>query len=233
MRLYPASAGGRTRTLAGDLTVLALLILFAWLGVKVHDAILELTSIGRSIQDSGRAVAATTRNTAGAVENAFSGAAGKVQGLPVVGGDLANALRDAPRGATDPLRETGDEEGARIVRLGVEQVNRTEQAANWAGWLVFLLPASMLVLWRLPPRVRLIHRLSTAQRVLTGAPEDILAARAAYNLPYETLRRYTKDPFGDLAAGRHGALLTALEDDAGVRLPTPPPTSTSRSPRPA
>src|SRR3954447_10176949 len=128
MRLYPATAGGRTRTLAGDVTLIAVLILFAWLGVKVHDGILELTAIGRGIQDSGRSIAATTRDTAGAVEGAFNGAAGKVQGLPLVGGGLANALRDAPRGATDPLRQSGDEQGARIVRLGVEQVKRTEQA---------------------------------------------------------------------------------------------------------
>ena len=45
--------------------------------------------------------------------------------------------------------------------------------------------------------------MSTAQRTLRGAPEHILAARAAYSLPYGTLTRYTRDPFGDLAAGRH------------------------------
>jgi hypothetical protein len=218
MRLYPATASGRNRTLIGDLTVLALLIVFAWMGVKVHDAILNLSSIGRGIQDSGRSIAATTRDTAGAIEGTFNGAAGQVQGLPLVGGDLAKALREAPRGATDPLRQTGDEEGARIVRLGVEEVRRTEQAANWIGWITFLLPALVLLAWKLPARVRLVSRLESAQRVLHDAPEHILAARAAYNLPYGVLRRYTQDPFGDLAAGRHAALITALEDDAGVRL---------------
>ena len=76
MRLYPASTGGRNRTLAGDLTVLVLLILFAWLGVKAHDAVLSLSAIGRGIQDSGRSIAATTRDTAGAIEGTFDGAAG-------------------------------------------------------------------------------------------------------------------------------------------------------------
>ena len=218
MRLYPASPTGRTRTLLSDFTVLLLLILFAWMGMKAHDAILDLTSIGRGIQDSGRSISSTTRSTANAVEGAFSSAAQQVQGLPLVGGGLANALRDAPRSATDPLRESGDVEGARIVRLGVEQVKRTEQAANWVGWLIFLLPALVLLLIKVPPRVRLIVRLNSAQRALTGGPPHILAARAAYNLPYQTLRRYTKDPFGDLAAGRHEALLRALADDAGVKL---------------
>src|SRR4051794_25170725 len=112
MRLYPASAGGRTRTLAGDLTLVLLLVLFAWLGMKVHDAIADLAGIGRGIQDSGRQIAATTRETAGAIDGAFNGAAGKVEGLPLVGGDLANSLREAPRGATDPIRTTGDDTGA-------------------------------------------------------------------------------------------------------------------------
>ena len=48
--------------------------------------------------------------------------------------------------------------------------------------------------------------------------KDLLAARAAYDLPYRVLARYTKDPFGDLADGRHAALLAALTDDAGARL---------------
>src|SRR4051794_21080460 len=226
MRLYPAGRTGRT--LAGDLAVLALLIVFAWLGIKVHDAVAELASVGRSIQDSGRAVAASTRDTAGAIEGTFNGAAGKVQGLPLVGGDIANALREAPRGVTDPIRQTGDTQGSRIVRLGVEEEKRTYQLANLVGWLTFLLPALVLLAWRVPPRVRQILTLSTAQRTLDGAPEHILAARAAYNLPYRTLHRYTRDPFGDLAEGRHAALLAALADDAGLRLLKPRPTSTSR-----
>ena len=69
----------------------------------------------------------------------------------------------------------------------------------------------------LPPRVRLVRRLRRPPHA-RGAPEHILAARAAYNLPYETLQRYTRDPFGDLAAGRHAGLLEALADDAGVKL---------------
>ena len=186
--------------------------------MKTHDAILNLSAIGRGFQDSGRSIAAPTRDTAGAIEGTFNSAAGSVQGLPLLGGDLAKALREAPTSATEPLRQTGDAQGARIVRLGVEEVKRTEQAANWIGWLMFILPASLLLLWRLPARVRLVRRLSVASRTLTGAPEHVLAARAAYNLPYETLHRYTRDPFGDLAAGRHAALIAALEDDAGVRV---------------
>lgn len=216
MRLYPASATARTRTLTRDLIVVALLVIFAWMGVKVHDSILELTSVGRSIQDSGRAISATTRNTASAVDGAFADAGNAVDGIPLVGEQLGGTLRGAPAGATSTLRSTGDEQGARIVRLGVEQVDKTETASNWVGWLVFGLPAAVLLAWFLPGRIRQVVAMDTAGRVLNDAPEHILAARAAYNLPYTTLRRYTKDPFGDLAAGRHAALVQALRTESGL-----------------
>src|SRR3954453_6974166 len=170
MRLYPASSAGLARTLAGDLVVLLLLIVFAWMGVKVHNAIADLAGIGRGIQDSGRQIAATTRETAGAIENTFNGAAGQVQGLPLVGGDLANALREAPTGVTDPIRSNGDAQAARIVRLGVEEENRTYQVAKLVGWLTFLAPALVLLAWRVPPRVRPVLRMSAAWRTLCGAP---------------------------------------------------------------
>jgi len=229
MRLYPASPYRATRTAICDLVVIFLLIVFAWVGVKVHDGILELTSVGREIQDSGFALSATARDTAGGIDGAFASAGDAVDGVPLVGQQLSNALRDAPRGATDSIRTNGEQEGARIIRLGREQVRRTEQAANTAGWIAFLLPAAILLAWKLPPRIRLITRMSTAQRTLRGAPEHILAARAAYSLPYGTLTRYTRDPFGDLAAGRHEGLLAALADDAGINFGS----RTARAPRQA
>jgi hypothetical protein len=71
--------------------------------------------------------------------------------------------------------------------------------------------------------------MTAAGRMLHGGPPEILAARAAYNLPYRALARYTADPFGDLAAHRHAALLNALAEDAGASMRRlRPPTSTSR-----
>jgi hypothetical protein len=218
MRLYPASPTGLTRTLTGDLAVILCLCLFAWMGFKVHDAIAELASIGRGIQDSGRAIANTGARTTEAVDGAFAGVAGRVNGLPLVGGDLAGALRDVPRGATAPIRKTTAAEGARLVAAGRVQEQKTYQLAKLAGWLTFLIPALLLLSRTLPPRVRQVLRMSTAQRTLRGAPEQILAARAAYNLPFRDLVRHTPDPFGDLAAGRHAALLAALAEDAGIKL---------------
>jgi hypothetical protein len=43
--------------------------------------------------------------------------------------------------------------------------------------------------------------------------------RAAFALPYGRLLEYTRDPLGDLAAGRYDALVAAALDEAGLRAP--------------
>jgi hypothetical protein len=222
MRLYPATSTGLRRTLAGDVAVVLALCLFAWFGFKVHDGIAELASVGRGVSDAGRAIARTGAQTTDAVNGAFDGVAGQVDGLPLVGGDLSGALRGVPRGATQPIRETAADQGARLVRAGQDAEERTYGLANLAGWLTFLVPALLLLARVLPSRVRGVVRMTRAERTLQNAPEHILAARAAYNLPYRDLVRHTRDPFGDLAAGRHAGLIAALADDAGVRLPGAP-----------
>jgi hypothetical protein len=218
MRLYPASPGRRAATLAGDLTVVLLLAVFAWAGVKVHDGIAELAGVGRGIEQSGRGIAGTAHDATGAVRNGFDQAGGAVGGLPVVGGDLKNALLEAGRSATRPVNSAADEQARKLVALGREQERQTYRLANLAGWLTFLIPALLVLAWKLPARAGQIRRMTAARRALRGGPRDVLAARAAYNLPYRALARHTPDPFGDLATGRHEGLLSALADDADVPL---------------
>jgi len=186
--------------------------------MKVHDGIAQLASIGRGIQDSGRAISSSAAETTDAVEGAFDGVADRIDGIPLFGDNLATALREAPRGATNTLRATAQEQGDRLIAAGKEQERRTYQLANLVGWLMFLVPTLVLLAFALPLRIRQVRRMTAAQRTLRGSPMHILAARAAYNLPYGVLSRHTADPFGDLAAGRHAALVAALVDDAGVKL---------------
>jgi hypothetical protein len=230
MRLYPAAPGRRAATLAGDVAVVLLLCLFAWAGVKVHHEIDRLAGIGRSVEDSGRGLSATARDATNAVGGAFDSAGGAVQGVPLVGGQLAGALRSAGRGVTQPVNRASGAQARKLIAAGREEERRIHRLATLAGWLTFLIPALLLLAWAVPSRVGRVLRLTAAHRALRGGPPEILAARAAYDLPFRTLVRHTPDPFGDLAAGRFAGLLAALEEDAGVRLPMPPPTSTNRSP---
>jgi hypothetical protein len=82
-------------------------------------------------------------------------------------------------------------------------------------------PTLLLLSRWLPGRARRARGWTAARRVLAAAPLDAarereLARRAAYSLPYDLLAAHTRDPIGDLLAGRHEGLLAALREDAGV-----------------
>lgn len=202
MRFYPALPAQRVRTVLRDLAVLLLLFLFAWLGLKVHNAVDQLAVLGTGVEDAGTEI-----------QGGFDTAAEAVHGVPIVGGDLADGLRDAGRVSGGELAERG--------QAGRESVHRL---ANLLGLVTFLIPALLVLSLTLPDRISQIRGLTAAERVLSGALDPdrrrLLAMRAAFSLPYGELVRYTRDPFGDLAAGRYDALIAAALEEAGLRLRT-------------
>jgi hypothetical protein len=201
VRLYPDVRSRRAATLLGDAIVVALLIVFAWLGVAVYDAVERLRVLGEGVQATG-----------GAVSSGFETAADAVDGTPVVGDDLA-----------DGLREAGESSGGEVAELGERGEEGAHRLALLLGFVTFALPAGLLLLFAVPPRIELARRLTAASRVLTEPDSEerrrAVAMRAAFALPYGTLLRYTRDPLGDLAAGRYDALVEAAFDDAGLRPP--------------
>jgi hypothetical protein len=199
MRFYPALPAQRFQTVLGDLVVLLLLLLFAWAGLKVHDAVDQLAVLGTGVEDAGTAI-----------QGGFDTAAEGVDGVPVVGDDLADGLRDA-----------GSSSGGELAELGQEGRESVHRLANLLGLVTFLLPAVLLLSRNLPGRIAQIRQLTAADRVL-GRPLDperrrLLAMRAAFSLPYAVLVGYTKDPLGDLAAGRYDALVAAALEEVGLR----------------
>ena len=199
MRFYPEIPLERTKTVVRDLVVLALVALFAWLGLLVHDTVDELAVLGRGVYDAGTAV-----------DGGFDRAAQAVEGAPVVGDDLAEGLRGA-----------GEATGGQAAELGRRGEERVHVAADLLGLLTFGVPSALLLLQLLPARIRQISRLRAAERVL-GPPlsperRRLLAMRAAFSLPYDDLLRHTDDPLGDLAAERYDALVRAAFEDAGLR----------------
>ena len=199
MRLYSDTPRSRRSAIVRDVVVLLLLVLFAWLGVKVHDSVQRLASVPRGVADSG-----------GAIRDGFGSAGDAVGEAPVIGGSLRDALRNAGTSTGGQIEQTG--------RAGVRDVSHL---ANVLGWLMFLLPALVLLASYLPGRLRDVRRLTAAARAVGAAltPErrHSLASRAAYGLPYEQLMRHTRDPLGDLEAGRYDGLVAAALEDAGVR----------------
>ncbi len=199
MRLYPTVRSRRVATVAGDVLVVVLVALFAWCAIGVHDAVSSLGEVADELSSSG----------AGAQE-ALEEAAQQVTEVPLVGSVLAQALRDAGR-------ETGGE-AVSLGRAGREQIDDT---ADLLGWGVFLIPTVLLLIGFLPNRYAQVQRLTAAHRILgdgetAAAHPRLVAMRALYGLPYPTLLRYTRDPFGDMERGDYDALLEAAYEEAGL-----------------
>jgi hypothetical protein len=201
VRLYPELRGPRARALVADVVSIALLLVFAWAGLKVHDAVDRLAVLGEGVQATG-----------GAVQGGFDSAADAVDGTPVVGDDLAEGLRSAGEGS-----------GGEVTGLGEEGEESAHDLANILGFVTFALPSLLVLTGWLPGRVSQVRRLRAASEVLgeraTEERRRLVASRAAFSLPYGQLLAYTRDPLGDLEDRRYDALVAAALEDAGLRGP--------------
>lgn len=198
MRIYPDPRPQRVDLLARDLATILALVIFALIALKVHDAVDRLAVLGDGVESAGNAV------TGG-----FDSAADAVDGTPLVGGQIGDALRGAGEGS-----------GGEVADLGRGGAGAAHDLANLLGILFFALPAALLLLWVLPPRIRQIRRLNAAAKAvgeLSPERRRLLAMRAAFGLPYGELLRFTKDPLGDLEAGRYDALVAAELEQVGLQ----------------
>jgi hypothetical protein len=197
MRLYPDTADDRGRAVARDALVILTLIVLAWLGLKVHDTVDKLAVLGSGVHDSGVVV-----------QDGFDRAADAIDGVPVVGGDLGNAMRDAGEGS-----------GGNVAQAGADGEQSVHDLANLLGFLMFAVPASILLVLTLPGRIRQVRELNAIGRLLDLSNEDrrrLVAMRAAFTLPAAALARHTRDPMGDLAVGHYDPLIDAAYDEAGL-----------------
>jgi hypothetical protein len=185
--------------MARDLAVVLALVLFAVIGLKVHDAVDKLAVLGDGVESAGKGVS-----------GGFEAAADAVDGTPVIGGELGDAFRSA-----------GDGTGGEAESLGRGGAGAAHDLANLLGFLFFALPAGLLLVLAMPSRIRQVRRLNAAVRVLrepkSADRRKLIAMRAAFGLPYGELLRFTKDPLGDLEAGRLDALVEAELEQAGLR----------------
>jgi hypothetical protein len=199
VRFYPELRGPRARALIADVVSIALLLVFAWAGLKVHDAVDRLAVLGEGVQATG-----------GAVQGGFESAADAVDEAPVVGDDLSEGLRSAGEGS-----------GGEVVELGEEGEEGAHDLANVLGFVTFALPSLLLLTRWLPGRISQVRRLRAASQVLgdqaTEERRRLVASRAAFSLPYGQLLAYTRDPLGDLESGRYDALVAAALEDAGLK----------------
>jgi hypothetical protein len=201
MTLYPDLPGPRARAISRDIAVLVLLAFFVWLGVRVHDAVASLQSVGTGVSQAGTSV-----------QQGFASVASAVSDVPLVGGSLAHDLH-AASGAT----------GGRLVTLGQDGNAAIRHLATVLGLTTWGLPTLLLLALVGPPRAREVRRLRALRRAVAGpdaaARRRLLAFRAVARAPAGALLAVSEDPVGDLLAGRTEALAAAALEAEGVRAP--------------
>lgn len=199
MRFYPDIPHRRANRAVLDFLVVVVIVVLALIGLKVRDSVNKLAVVPEGVRETGSAV-----------QSGFKDAADAVGGVPLVGGDLSDALEGA-----------GESSGGNVEDLGKSGVDRTHQLADLLGLIVFVLPAAGVLSLYLPGRAAQMRRLTTASKVLDERDDPerrrLIAMRAAFGLPYETLLRYTADPLGDLANERYEPLIEAVLEDSGLR----------------
>jgi hypothetical protein len=200
MQLYAQHPVLRARQLAGDLGMLAWVVLWVLVARTVHGAVLVLAEPGRAVEALGNSVAGNMNSAAGVAED-----------VPVVGDDLAapfDALADASGSVSGAGQAAQDAVGTLAAVLAV---------------VLVALPVAWLLLRWLPRRLDYARDAGAARRLLTGTPDlHLLAARA---LATASLPRLAALPAGTGAAWQAGdptavRALAALElSRLGLRLP--------------
>lgn len=172
MKLYPELPARRMLQVVGDLVVIGWAVLWALLGLAVHDATVQLADPGHRVTSASVALAGRLHDS------------GQVVGdLPLVG-DAASEPFDR---ASDAANELAD--------AGRAQVRAAERLALWLGWSVALIPILGALLLYLPSRVRFVRR-AAAGRVLvdSAADLDLFALRALAHQPLSRLAAISDDP---------------------------------------
>jgi hypothetical protein len=200
MQLYAQHPVLCARQLAGDLGMLAWVVLWVLVARTVHGAVLVLAEPGRAVEALGDSVAGNMNSAAGVAED-----------VPVVGDDLAapfDALADASGSVSGAGQAAQDAVGTLATVLAV---------------VLVALPVAWLLLRWLPRRLDYARDAGAARRLLTGTPDlHLLAARALATAP---LPRLAALPAGTGAAWQAGdptavRALAALElGRLGLRLP--------------
>ena len=199
LTLYPDVPADRRRQIIADVLVVALIALFVWIGVQVHDLVDALSVLGSGVASAGNNV-----------QGGFNSVGEAVSNIPIVGGSLSDAFHSAGQGT-----------GGNLAELGQQGEDAVHTLARIIGIVTAALPIAVLLIAVLPRRIRKIREMSAA-RAVSGIDLDdperrrLLAMRAAFGLPFRELLPYTKDPFGDLAAGRYDALVSAALADVGL-----------------
>ena len=158
-RIYPARGQGGRTTLIGDIVVVLLIVLFAWVGLKLHDSIAGLGDMAKGIQDTGTTIRQSGESTGREIRDGLGGAADTVSAAPFVGDQLAGELRATGDRSADAVEAQARRAGGELERAGRQGREDAESTAKLVGWMAFLVPTVLLLSQALPTRLRQVRGL--------------------------------------------------------------------------
>ncbi len=179
-----------------------------WIGVwtmsawRIYEALAGIARRVALIRDGGLALASVGEYISEALAP-----------LPLIGPATGVAIGTAFRATGYPFIEVGGVlERLFIITFAL------------LALIILVLPIALWLNRYLPWRVRQIRALRAARQVIRVAPrlpdsevERLLASRALHRLSYETLLRYSPDPFGDWVSGRYDRLARSELASIGLR----------------
>ena len=145
---------------------------------------------------------------------------------------LADNMRDAATqaaqvpGVGEQLRRPFDQAATTlggVISSANHQVTNIENLATLVGWLVFLIPVSVVVAFWLPARIRFWRRARAAQQFIDSAADlDLFALRAMASQPMHVLASISDDPVSAWRSGDRQVITRLAEVElrrSGLRLP--------------
>jgi hypothetical protein len=200
MGIYAKRPAKMIGQLFSDGFVLLWTIGWAIVGIFVHRVIEVLATPAREIARTALRLA----------EN-FSEAAAEAAKVPVAGEQLRRPL-DAASVTLGSLMTSANEQVASIERL-----------ALIVGWLVFLIPVTIVVAFWLPRRIRFYRQARASQVFLDAVPDlDLFALRAMAAQPLYVLAEISDDPVKAWRSGDRAVINQLAELELrrnGLRLP--------------
>ncbi|HET8757539.1 MAG TPA: hypothetical protein VFM58_16085 [Solirubrobacteraceae bacterium] len=182
--------------LALDAALALWTIAWVWMGFAVAHEVRGIADLSDTVGSVGRAV-----TTVG----------GALRDLPLVGDQLAAPADELDRAGRD------------AVSSAVSARSSARRVGTLLGVSIALIPTLPLIAIYVPGRIAATReRRSLRRAVASGrspALDELLARRALVHLPYHRLRRLSRDPLGDLRAGRHAALADAELEWHGIGRP--------------
>ncbi|EON24070.1 hypothetical protein CF8_1931 [Nocardioides sp. CF8] len=175
MKVYADAPGRRTRQLLVDLLLIAWLVMWAWIGLVVHDGTMALAAPGRQTDASASAMAGQLRD-----------AGGRLDDVPLVGEEVATPF-DRAADASDGLAAAGRSSVAAVEKLALV-----------LGFAIALIPMLVVLAFYVPGRLRFVREATAGARFIDSVDDlDLFALRALSNQPMRVLAKVSDDPAGD------------------------------------